>query len=81
MQVRLGSWRVPPIFDLIESLGQVPKDDMLGTFNMGVGMMMVIGERNLGSVAAVLKRKREKFWTIGRVVAGRPVVRYIEDKL
>jgi len=79
MQVSLGSWPVLPIFDLIEKLGQVPRDDMLRTFNMGVGMMLVIGERNLGSVTAVLKKKREKFWTIGRVAAGRPGVRYVED--
>src|SRR5271157_641841 len=79
MQLRPGSWPVPPIFDLIENLGQVPEDDMLRTFNMGVGMMLVIGERNLDSVTAVLKRKREKFWTIGRVVAGRPGVKYIDD--
>ncbi len=79
MQLRVGSWPVPPIFDLIENLGQVPRDDMLRTFNMGVGMMLVIGKRNLDSVTAVLKRKREKFWTIGRVVAGRPGVEYVEE--
>jgi len=79
MQLRVESWPVPPIFDLIEKLGQVPKDDMLRTFNMGVGMMLVIGERNLGAVVALLKRKREKFWTIGRVVAGRSGVQYIAD--
>jgi len=79
LQLRLGSWPVPPIFGLIESLGQVPKDDMLRTFNMGVGMMLVIGERILGRVTAVLKRKREKFWTIGRVVAGRRGVKYSDE--
>jgi len=79
MQVNLGSWPVPPIFDLIASLGQVPRDDMLRTFNMGIGMMLVIGERNLGSVTALLKKKREKFWTIGQVVAGRPGVKYVGE--
>ena len=48
-EVRLGSWPVLPIFELIAQRGRVPPDDMRRTFNMGVGMMLVIGERNLGS--------------------------------
>jgi phosphoribosylformylglycinamidine cyclo-ligase len=76
-EIRLGSWPVPPIFDLIRRLGTVPEDDMLRTFNMGVGMALVVGERDVARVAAELKKKREKFWTIGRIVRGRPGVKYV----
>jgi len=76
MRVQLGSWPVPPIFDLTQSLGEVPIDDMLRTFNMGVGMMLVVGERKLDSVTALLKKQREKFFTIGKVVAGSRAVKY-----
>lgn len=77
-EIRLGSWPVLPIFDLIGRLGSVPQDDMLRTFNMGVGLALVVAERDVDRVAAVLKKKREKYWTIGRIIKGRPGVRYVE---
>ena len=77
-EIRLGSWPVLPIFDLIGRLGNVPLDDMLRTFNMGVGMALVVAEQDLPRVAAALKKNREKFWMIGRIVRGRPSVKYVE---
>jgi phosphoribosylformylglycinamidine cyclo-ligase len=76
-EIRLGSWPVLPIFDLIGRLGNVPQDDMLRTFNMGIGMALVVAEPDLPRVAAALKKKREKFWMIGRIVRGRPCVKYV----
>ncbi len=76
-EIRLGSWPVLPIFDLIGRLGNVPQDDMLRTFNMGIGMALIVAERDLQRVAAALKKKREKFWMIGRIVRGRPSVKYV----
>lgn len=75
--IRLGSWPVLPIFELIQRLGKVPADDMLRTFNMGIGMMLVVRERDTARVAAVLTKRREKFWTIGRIVRGRRGVKYV----
>ena len=77
-EIRLGSWPVLPIFNLIGRLGNVPDDDMLRTFNMGVGLALVVAERDLHRVSAVLRRKREKFWTIGRIIKGRPGVKYVK---
>ena len=77
-EIRVGSWLVPPIFNLIGRLGNVPQDDMLRTFNMGIGMALVVAERDLSRVADALKRKREKSWRIGRIVRGRPCVKYVE---
>lgn len=78
MEIRLGSWPVPAIFQLIQRLGRVPEDDMLRTFNMGIGMMLVVSERSLDVVSRVLRRKRESFWQIGRIVRGRREVKYIQ---
>jgi phosphoribosylformylglycinamidine cyclo-ligase len=77
-EIRLGSWPVPPIFALIAGRGRVPQDDMLRTFNMGIGLTLVVAERDLARVRAALKKVRERFWVIGRVVRGRPGVRYVE---
>jgi phosphoribosylformylglycinamidine cyclo-ligase len=70
MEIELGSWPVPPIFDLIARHGRVPEDDMLRTFNMGVGMMLVVRERDLDAAARVLRNQRERFWQIGRIARG-----------
>ncbi len=77
-EVRWGSWPVLPIFELIARLGRVPQEDMLRTFNMGIGMALIVAKRNLERVTAALEKKREAFWNIGRIVRGRPSVKYVE---
>jgi len=69
-EIRLGSWPVLPIFELIQRAGRVPERDCLRTFNMGIGMMLVVAGREAERVTALLKSKREKFWTIGHIVKG-----------
>src|SRR5579859_337062 len=76
-EIRLGAWPVPPIFRLIAEVGQVPDDDMLRTFNLGIGFVLVVAQENLRSVTNVLAKKREKFWMLGRIAKGRPGVRYL----
>jgi phosphoribosylformylglycinamidine cyclo-ligase len=76
-EVQLGSWPVPPIFDLIAKRGHVPADDMLRTFNMGLGMLLVVSPRNLPKVTSALKQRRERFWNIGHIIPGRPSVKYL----
>jgi phosphoribosylformylglycinamidine cyclo-ligase len=78
-EIWLGSWPVPPIFNLIGRLGNVPQDDMLRTFNMGIGMALIVAERDVSRITTMLQRRREKFWTIGRILRGRPSVRYVES--
>ncbi|MGH9350546.1 MAG: phosphoribosylformylglycinamidine cyclo-ligase [Terriglobia bacterium] len=74
-----GSWPVLPIFDLIARLGDVPEDEMLRTFNCGLGMLLVVSSHNLGRVTAFLKKQKESHWLVGRIRhirRGRPGVRY-----
>jgi phosphoribosylformylglycinamidine cyclo-ligase len=77
--VRLGSWPVFPIFELIARRGRVPESDMLRTFNMGIGMMLIVAKRKLTRVAAMLTLVHEKFWIIGEIQRGKPSVKYIGD--
>ena len=77
-EIRLGSWPVPPLFELIARRGRVPQDDMLRTFNMGIGLALIVAERNLTRVTAALKKMREEFWIIGRIIRGRPSVQYLD---
>jgi phosphoribosylformylglycinamidine cyclo-ligase len=77
--VRLRTWPVFPIFDLIARLGHVPESDMLRTFNMGIGMMLIVAKRKLTRVTTLLAQAREKFWIIGEIQRGKPGVQYIGD--
>jgi len=77
--VRLGSWPVLPIFKLIARLGRVPQPDMLRTFNMGIGMMLIVSKRKLARVTTLLARAREKHWIIGEIERGKRGVQYIGD--
>ena len=76
-EISFGSWPVPPVFDLIARLGRVEQEEMLRTFNMGLGMLAIVPSRRVEEVSAFLKRKKEKFWSVGRIVQGRPRVQYV----
>lgn len=76
-EIKLGTWLVPPIFELIAERGRVPREEMLKTFNMGLGLLLVVGPRDMERVTRELKKRRERFWVVGRIVRGRPLVRYV----
>jgi phosphoribosylformylglycinamidine cyclo-ligase len=73
-KVRRGSWEVPALFRLIQKGGNVAEDEMFRTFNMGVGMIVVVGPEDLHEVEHSLERRGEVSFVIGSVVAGEGVV-------
>ena len=74
--IELGSWPVPPIFEHLQQLGNVPQDEMLRTFNMGMGMLLVVPAEKFKKAQTVLERVGEKAYTIGRIVKGERKVTY-----
>jgi phosphoribosylformylglycinamidine cyclo-ligase len=74
--IELGSWPVLPIFGYLAGLGKIETDEMLRTFNLGIGMILVVPPKNLKKVETELKRRREKFFRIGRIETGKPRVGY-----
>ena len=67
LNIRWDSWDRPPIFGLIQRSGSVPEEDMRRTFNLGVGLVIIVPERQAESVAAYLKRTKERAMFIGEV--------------
>jgi phosphoribosylformylglycinamidine cyclo-ligase len=65
--IELGSWPVLPIFRYLARLGRIDRDELLQTFNLGVGMILVVPARNISKVESELRRRREKFYLIGRI--------------
>jgi phosphoribosylformylglycinamidine cyclo-ligase len=78
-QIDLDAWPIPPIFKYLAKIGKIETDELLQSFNLGVGMILVVPQASVQSVEADLKRRREKFFRIGRIERGdssKPRVKY-----
>ena len=71
-----GSWPVLPVFEMIRELGKVPEAEMLKTFNMGIGMVLVVKKADAPGVIKKLKRLKEDAYVIGRVEKGKHGLEY-----
>jgi len=74
VRIKTGSWPVLPIFDLLRKIGRIPENDWRRTFNLGIGMILVISPRHIQEAIRILGSLREQFYEIGEVVRGRGVV-------
>jgi phosphoribosylformylglycinamidine cyclo-ligase len=74
--IDLASWQPPPLFGHLQQLGNVAQDEMLRTFNMGIGMIAVIPAEKIKKAKAILNRANERHCLIGRVVRGERKVSY-----
>jgi phosphoribosylformylglycinamidine cyclo-ligase len=74
--VDLASWTVPPIFEHLQQLGDVAEDEMLRTFNMGIGLIVVVSAEHVTKAKAVLNRANERHCIIGRIARGERKVTY-----
>ncbi len=74
--IEMGTWPVLPIFEHLQQLGNVSQDEMLRTFNMGLGMLLVVPSAKFKKAQSVLERVGEKAYTIGRIVKGERKVTY-----
>ena len=75
--VHLDAWDVPPIFRWLQQAGGVPREDMLRTFNMGIGLIMAVAAEDADAVLKALRQAGESGAVgIGEIAAGRGQVRY-----
>ena len=68
--IEIGSWPVLPIFEHLQAIGNVSQEEMMRTFNMGVGMILIVPAAKFKKVQTILDRCSEKGYTIGRIVKG-----------
>ena len=69
-RVRRADVKVLPIFDLIAKTGNIPERDMFNTYNMGVGMSIVVPAAEVDKALEVLKANGEDAYVIGEIVKG-----------
>ena len=63
--IRTGSWPVLPIFELIQKTGNIDLMEMLRVFNMGIGMMIVVAEKDHAEILERLEKLGETAYSIG----------------
>jgi len=68
--IRAGTWPVPAIFGLIEREGDVPRDEMFRTFNMGLGLVIALPAASAEAARAVLAGRGLPSWVVGTVEPG-----------
>ncbi len=74
--VERTAWPVMPVFEHLRTLGNISDDEMYRTFNMGIGMVLVVPLAKFKKVQSILERVGEKGYTIGRIVKGERKVIY-----
>ena len=70
LKIDKNSYEVPPIFKLIAERGNIPERDMYNTFNMGIGMAVIVPENEVEKSLKILKEAGEEAYLIGEVVEG-----------
>lgn len=65
VEIDWQSWKRPSLFKLIKELGNVPEEDMRATFNLGIGLIVVVHPDNLDSVLSKAKEQDEEVFEIG----------------
>jgi phosphoribosylformylglycinamidine cyclo-ligase len=77
--IDLSSWPVLPVFELMREMGNIPLDDYRRTFNLGLGLIMAVRQKELPAAMRILKRLGETPYLVGEVVPrkrGRAAVEY-----
>lgn len=67
LEVDWQSWKEPLIFDIIRREGNVPEEDMRRTFNLGIGLVMIVAAESVEQVRNSLKSRGENAYIIGQV--------------
>lgn len=74
IKINKGSWEIPEIFPFLQKLGNVDEKDMYNVFNMGVGMILVVAEKDVERTMEILTANGEKPSVIGTVTDGEGIV-------
>ena len=78
-EVDRRSWTVPAIFSLLQKRGGIAEDEMLRAFNMGIGLVVCVGQSASSRAVDMLTRAGETPVALGRIVPGSGDVRYINS--
>jgi len=64
-----SSWPIPPIFDFLQTKGNVNREEMYRTFNMGIGLMVIVKEESAEDIVHLFSALGENPFIIGQITA------------
>ena len=67
LNVDWNAWERPAIFNLIQHVGEVPEEDMRRTFNLGVGLILLVDHKGVDAVVSALRKKKEQPFIMGEI--------------
>lgn len=70
LNIKKSSYEIPAIFKLIQKEGNIPERDMYNTFNMGIGMAIIVSKKDEEKALQILQQEGETAYIIGEVITG-----------
>ncbi|MCK4404230.1 MAG: phosphoribosylformylglycinamidine cyclo-ligase [candidate division Zixibacteria bacterium] len=77
-KILTDSWEIPPIFKLLQRLGDIENEEMFKVFNMGIGLVLVVSKRETNRVFKRLSSLKETAYLIGEITSGKGEVELLE---
>ena len=68
LDINWDTWERQPIFDIIQSTGNVPEEDMRKTFNLGIGLIFVVNENLVSKLIDLTNKYNYKSYNIGKII-------------
>jgi phosphoribosylformylglycinamidine cyclo-ligase len=75
--INANSWKVPPLFDVIQRLGDIDDDEMFKVFNMGIGLILVVAKKDAQKIMKRLSSLKEAPFLIGEITSGKRQVKLL----
>lgn len=72
LRIDRGTWELPPLFDYLQKVGQVPSGDVERTFNCGVGMVVIVPAVSVPAALELLRRQGHQAWELGEISRATP---------
>jgi phosphoribosylformylglycinamidine cyclo-ligase len=69
-KIFIDSWKVPPVFNFIQNIGDIETPEMYKVFNMGIGMILVVSKKEVAKILAYLSKIKEPAFHIGEISSG-----------
>lgn len=69
-QIRTDSYEIPPIFGMLQQDGNIARDMMYNTYNMGIGMMLAVDAADADQTVALIEKSGQKGYIVGEIISG-----------
>lgn len=77
-EIKLGSWPILPVFNVMQKIGNIEQSEMYRVFNMGIGMILIVDNSDFRKTMSHFQNLNEPCYHIGQIVEGENIVKLVE---